>query len=558
MIIVSFIPKEVLIDAKNVHHLSKPTVKHVGVLASIILKKSTQNGRETYQEFIPMTADYIEKCTSKHFYRKLCKMLRVDSTLEAPDQKDALFEVVHEYTKSTKDKQGVPKRYALAKKYLTSKNWVSFEFEIPKKFFLNEDFPEIIDHFHRTCDQLTLDDRVFQHYPRLFEYNLISSTDELTGIERFKVARTIQEYNDLAKNQWIKRSFSSLSLLAEGSNTTLTSSRNLSWWHKEYNNKLDGDTVLIEEEDHLVLADKDEYLKLKADRSHGIIKAKLHALQAGKFYGIISRSNGRLSSNFTQLNSPLISYVKLENQHLVSFDLKTSQPSILLNLLLCNSKLLDSLAKSRYRKLRNLTPKLKLLQSDEPCIHQMLNFVIDEDIYSLISEKEGIHRSEAKVVVLKWLFGKGVTRFDHMRPIDDRFPSFRKLLVKAKTLFNTATNENGLAILLQNAEAHLFVELILAELAHRNIPAITKHDSILVANTPERRSQVLKIIEEAFHTTGFKGRIGEPEALFLWEESDPRITYHGEEMYYAAPDIYHEIEDFKETSIRGEKPPWQQ
>jgi len=553
--ITTYIPHEFVADASTTFNLKGVSLDYACKLCALILYKSSTNA-VYFDQQIPLSKTYFQKGFSDHFLKKLRKELRcVKGEIH---QQNKLFEVNDTFTRTTKTKIGIPKKYSIPQRYLISTNWKPYTLDIPDDLCLNELFPEVIDHFLKTSQEIDLDVRVNDYYKLLFTYELVRG-ETYQGITRFRIARTTDELNKFAQSQWTKGHYSKLLFLSERiEEIILPEKKHLNWWRKKYERLLTQDKyLLIEEDGDLVISDRNQYLTLKRDRSINLMKNKIHSLVNQDFNTIISKSNGRLTSNFTNLNSPLFRYVKLEGHHLVSFDLKASQPTILLNLILGNSLLLESLANSAYPKVKKVGKKLEALKSNDSSIKSMLEFVQNEDIYSFIADESGISRGEAKVVVLKWFFGKGTNKFDHMGGINERFPSFKEHLVKAKELFNTEEQENGLALLLQNVEAHLFIELILGELAKQDVPAITKHDSILVADTIERREQVTQIIDSIFTRIGFLGRIADPEALYLWGDDDDRFNKYDRELYYAAPQIYHETERIIEAVQRGEKPFWQ-
>jgi len=554
MKITTEIPEQILLDAEKTFGLKGKSLSYVGVLCALILHKSNTN-TVYFNQQIPLSKKFLQKCLSDYFLRKLRKDLR--HIRVGNESHNKLFEVNDTFTKTTKHKRGVSKKYSITQRYLLSSNWTVFTFDIPDDLSDNELFPDALAHFYSSASQITLDNRVFNSYESLFSYELINGNSS-NGISRFRIARTTDEKNILAKSNWTEGHYSKLlSLSDQVQEEILTEPRHLNWWRKKYKATLaDSNLILIEEEGYLVVSDQDSYLNLKRERSINILKKKLDSIKQGEFHISISKSNGRLSSNFTSLNSPLFRFVKLEGHHLVSYDLKASQPTILLNLILGNKLLLQSISCSIYPQLKKFSNKLKKLTSNDFSLNAMLKYVQEEDIYSLIAEGKEISRGEAKVIVLKWLFGKGTIKFDHMGAINERFPLFKEHLVKAKGLFNTKEQENGLAILLQRVESHIFIEQILGELAKKGIPAITKHDSVLVADTDERRKQVTEVIDKVFERTGFNGKIAIPEALYLWEDDDSRFEQYDRFQYYAYPEFFHNLDKTIEAGLRGEMPTW--
>jgi len=116
---------------------------------------------------------------------------------------------------------------------------------------------------------------------------------------------------------------------------------------------------------------------------------------------------------------------------LESWDLRSSQPTIVANLLSGNEVFLDSLRSSPYKKLG------KYLNSIEDHVKRkiwepFLNALLNSDIYAELAEKLNISREQAKHKFMVALFRKDHIMTDIHRALDTQYPGTGIELIELK------------------------------------------------------------------------------------------------------------------------------
>lgn len=173
------------------------------------------------------------------------------------------------------------------------------------------------------------------------------------------------------------------------------------------------------------------------------------ALQLG--HGSIrrGRSVNRLFSPWTSAPRELRKACFLANESIVSFDLQASQPTL-----------------------------IGLLAGDDAFSQACLN----DELYGHIGTVYSVEREEAKRIFLSYIYGpnrKPTARNKQalfvQQYVAERFPNTHAFVWRSKE-----RDYSAFACQLQNMEAQIFVEGILAEMKQKGVPALTVHDSLSV------------------------------------------------------------------------------
>lgn len=224
-----------------------------------------------------------------------------------------------------------------------------------------------------------------------------------------------------------------------------------------------------------------------------------------KWNPIISSSNGRFNHLFTNLDNFCIDFFYMDNEPIVSYDLKCSQPTILANLLIGNPIFKESILNSKYGNL------IEMLCKNDAVFFKgedngWLDRFLDCDIYKTVAS-ENMDRTKAKKKMMVLLFTEPKATSILKKPLIRHFPEFGNGLQSVKEKFHQSygTSKSTLPTFLQMVEAHIFIEIIYQEVAKARIPAITKHDSILCPAS--RLPEIESIVKECFERIGFRGRM---------------------------------------------------
>ena len=248
-----------------------------------------------------------------------------------------------------------------------------------------------------------------------------------------------------------------------------------------------------------------EYLDLKYIEFKRRVNRKIDRAITKKWNPIISSSNGRFNHLFTNLDNFCFDFFNMDNEPIVSFDLKCSQPTILANLLIDNPVFKESILNSRYGNLIEM-----LCQNDEVFFkcedNGWLERFLNCDIYKTVAS-ENMDRTKAKKKMMVLLFTEPKATSILKKPLIRHFPEFGNGLQSVKEKFHQSygTSKSTLPTFLQMVEAHIFIEIIYQEVAKARVPAITKHDSILCPAS--RLPEIESIVKECFERIGFRGKM---------------------------------------------------
>jgi hypothetical protein len=285
--------------------------------------------------------------------------------------------------------------------------------------------------------------------------------------------------------------------------------------------------ILVHEKDkknknRFEISDLDEYFTNKRKRFLKRVHSGIDRIIRHEWTPSISEANGRFNHQLTYLDKFCVDFFNLDNEAIASFDLKSSQPTILANLLIQNPKLLTSIKNSKYEKL-----VLFLKKNESVFFYQeedaWLNDFVGTDIYKTIADELGITRGEAKKEMMFLIFTEANVPSNISEALSKLFPEFINGLKAIKKSFKRehGSSKKTLPLFLQFLEAHIFVEVIYEEIAKAKIPAITKHDCILFPVSRER--EIKTIIESCF------GRLGLVGQMVLEEKKELQINEWPEE-----------------------------
>lgn len=187
------------------------------------------------------------------------------------------------------------------------------------------------------------------------------------------------------------------------------------------------------------------------------------------FFAHRNNTNNRLDSNITSLASELTKEILTEND-LIEFDLFNSQMAIF-------SHLYPEIEKSF------------ISHSNEGTLYEYM-----------IKQFGSDNRLNAKKMMFILMFSKNEHFTEEKEILSKIFPL---VVEKAKEIKNE--NHNTLAILLQQFESKLFLDIILKKIYKLKIFALSKHDSIICKK--EDSDKVYNIIIEEFNKINFNGKI---------------------------------------------------
>jgi hypothetical protein len=186
------------------------------------------------------------------------------------------------------------------------------------------------------------------------------------------------------------------------------------------------------------------------------------------------RRVNRLFSPWTSAPRELRRVCRLSGEAIVSIDLQASQPTL-----------------------------IGLLAQDDSFVKACFN----DELYTQIGELFATNRDEAKPIFLSYVYGpnreanarnKLALAVQHY--VAERFPTTHAYIWQEKR-----RDYKAFARQLQNYEARLFLDGILAEMEQRGIPALTAHDSIAV---PESQGELaLQISRDVLAELAGKGRL---------------------------------------------------
>lgn len=246
--------------------------------------------------------------------------------------------------------------------------------------------------------------------------------------------------------------------------------------------------------------------------------------------------NLRLHNFLVTFPSKILQFIKINNQTIVQFDLRTSQFLLfanLLNVFITEGEFyLLSLFKHQKtlnyvkRFIRVLKKHEKLLpkvgvdinnnnsgQNSSSDIIKFIRDVFTKDFYSVVQVELGLpSRGLAKQVLFKLLFKKTNRRDILVDKLKEQYPIVMSIIAgfkqqvrnqsKESKSVNDDDRESYFSVFLQCIEAEIFIDNILIPLRDKGIPCFTRHDSIVVADGYQ--DEVETFVKNVFARFGFK------------------------------------------------------
>lgn len=218
-------------------------------------------------------------------------------------------------------------------------------------------------------------------------------------------------------------------------------------------------------------------------------------LEKGVVYAIRSHTNQRVDSNVTNLPTALLEHCSVNSgESLVSIDLTNSQYAVMASMFK-NGKFAD--VRSAFFQQFTLTEESQ----------HYLQHCENGTVYEYFMEKLGIpaqDRNHAKGVKL------GATYSSHKAttPAKLAFKKVAPQIVEIWDAFKKEYGDNQLAILNQICEAEIFIDGCSAELDKKGIWHLTKHDSVLCAESDALL--VWAIVKNHLEHNGVVGQLKEP------------------------------------------------
>lgn len=496
------IPDLLMEEIRSINFKSKKSIRYAIKLAAILIYALEEDEDLDSDEFYkPMSSSYIrDKLTTHPFYIKYF-VAQLQENMKEGKIEDKIFQTDGRYS---------PGFYALH--YRINPRLLvgpSKEYEVEIELeCLNDLFPEVLNHFNNSVRLIK---------PLMSKHEMAEKIQQqshqmcLTSINGFSAVYWPNYEKDPTNGADVYKLKAKVNL--NGSKTVYTPieviEKEINLLNSVSNNP---DHILIVEinkknKTNYRVTQIDEFFERKKKRFTSLVNKKVDNVIAGNWHPIISSTNGRLNHGFTSINKFCIDFFSLDGEVIESYDLKSSQPTILANLLIYNTNLLNSLLDSKFEKLILFLKKNRdvFFNIDEG---EWFQEFIDGDIYSSISKELGYSsRAKAKKEMMVLFFTEPGYPSPLITPIRKLFPKYLNGLLESKKSFkeNHKSCKKTFPVFLQLVEAHIFIEIIYPALAEAGIPALTKHDSILFPKS--RYKEVEKIVANCFKKIGFRGKM---------------------------------------------------
>lgn len=298
---------------------------------------------------------------------------------------------------------------------------------------------------------------------------------------------------------------------------------------------IDGNTLHVDTIEH--------FQKMKQNRLQEDLFRKIEKIKTCQFDYTISSSNGRLATNLTNLNNIALKYLRYggsDGLFLGAFDLKSSQPTILANLI-ASDVFFESLKSSTHPSIHKYLDVFSKIRNDlQINKEKFLEVVTKKDIYKELAatfSQEGIQnensllppedlRTAAKAEMMRYLFA-GPNFKSEIFSLNKVIAGLEESVKKLKEEFNQkfGTENNHFNLFLQLCESFIFIDKILGRLAKNGIPGFTKHDSVLFPRDYKgyNLERVEMEILQTFIEIGFNGELKYTRHLYI-DSSDPRFV----------------------------------
>lgn len=404
---------------------------------------------------------------------------------------------------------------------------------------VNHLFIPQIEHYLKTADSLWLDQRAFKA-------NLHLEMDVFFVNIQDGVFKVYTSFDNVFKAIELERKnivFSKLILKGKLVNRNERISLDYALSVLNSARKSNVDLNIILDESTIYIEELEVFKKRKMTRLLADLNRKLNKISNGHFDYNISLTNGRLTTNLTNLNNIAVKYLRYggaEGLFLGAYDLKSSQPTILANLL-ASDFFFESLKTSKHPSIHKYLDVFSKIRNDlQLNKEEFLEVVTKKDIYrelaSTLSKEEFQNinpslseddlRTAAKTEMMRYLFA-GPNFKSEFFSLNKVVAGLEESVKKIKEEFNEmfGTESNHFNLFLQLTESFIFIDKILGRLANSGIPAFTKHDSVLFPRDIEgiNIEAVETLIQKSFAEIGFTGELKYTRHFYI-DSSDPRFV----------------------------------
>ena len=224
-------------------------------------------------------------------------------------------------------------------------------------------------------------------------------------------------------------------------------------------------------------------------------------INEGKFYNNRSYSNNRYNSSITSLNKLVRPFLLVNNNSLVSVDIKSSQPYLLASLLNVNFYNKDNKNKYNYYSVGPVGGSIlfpRFLEGKEMGIEQYRNISFEDDFYSIVLRNElgreptTIERNSLKHKTMQFLFynNSKAKQKTELSYLVKQFPQINEFIVSCLD----RVGEKRFSYLLQRAESFLVLDTVCVEFnnKYKSAPFFTIHDAVLT--TEEHYMELYRIM----------------------------------------------------------------
>jgi len=218
-----------------------------------------------------------------------------------------------------------------------------------------------------------------------------------------------------------------------------------------------------------------------------------------------SKSNYRYYSSLTSLNRIIRPFILINNNPLISIDIKSSQPYILASIL--DSSFYNINKVNNINKIRKgiggiiLFPRF--LKGKERGIEKYRSISFDKDFYSIVLRKEfgreptKIERETLKQKTMQFLFynNSKAREKNELNYLVKQYPAINSII----TSFLNIIGERDFSFLLQRSESLLVIDIISKEFNEKfpKEPLFTLHDCIIT--TEQHKLELTKVMFEVLY-----------------------------------------------------------
>lgn len=524
------VPVSILDEIETLAPRSTKRKKWLTKLMALAVYHYEMSESSPHDHYLHWSATYIEQVTTNHFYRWFANQWGYQGEVQMEDrllQHDGLFKIGRKTL-----------HYRIRPDLLLEANEVkAVEVDIEADN-LNGVLADVVSHYESTCNFLRLNESLMEEYLE----NLISPVLVPVG-DIYAIAKDQHQASWLSREVVTKSSFKKVSL-PDGVQY-FDGQKNLDYLRGIVRKRgFYEDIVICDSDVHI--GQRNRILSQKTEQSRFAARKKIQDVASSQDRCVISSSNGRMNTYLTNLNTALLPFLSIDFQHIDSYDMRASQPTILANILTGAKRFLDSLRASEYAKLKEYVDVISPLCCQDTW-KSYLDTLMNKDLYESLGKEMGVSRAEAKHLSMVALFRKDTRLTSVHRALNRIHPEVGTGIVKVKQVLNEAFPEekSPLSLFLQMTEAHIFVSGILRKLARKGLHCFTRHDSILFADRPENYSLVCDTVQAHLNSIAFEGRFSR---FTYWHHPEYDPWYLGEKKY-----LYDQTEHWEWDAEQYEK-----